>query len=517
MATPPAQAGVAGVNLSALNAISDINTRTVLQSIVDGWHVRNGVTGSGDNAFITKGELTTMKSTGTGLFGNGQLGMAAGNGTMGNINPDAIPGIISQMQARIMTSPLFIDLGARIDLVDAANLANGTAITNEITNRSTADAAIYTTYNAQISVINGNVSSLSSTMTTTVSNVAALSSSVTTLTAQVGTNTSAISTESSARVSADNSISSKYSVKIDTNGYVTGFGLISTANNSTPYSQFIIRSDQFAIASPSGPGITPQVPFIVNTTTDADGNGPGVYIDTAMIKILHASKIDTRGLTIKDAYGTVIFGGGSSLDWGQISGQPGGIYNSNISISSGGTLSGGGGGTVSLSGLGAGNFAWLSQINSGNISTYIAGAAIGTAYIGNAAITNAKIGNAEVDTLKIAGQSVTISGSMWDWGGGITNSFYAPDGGTLSIVATVAAAGEYGGQPSMVVVLEGSFGAMTIVGAPVPTGGGGTRYAAGTQVGTWSLGAGTHYVGFYVSSNGDICDSSKLLWFFTMR
>ena len=106
---------------------------------------------------------------------------------------------------------------------------------------------------------------------------------------------------------------------------------------------------------------------------------------------------------------------------------------------------------------------------------------------------------------------------MWDWGGGITNSFYAPDGGTLSIVATVAAAGEYGGQPSMVVVLEGSFGAMTIVGAPVPTGGGGTRYAAGTQVGTWSLGAGTHYVGFYVSSNGDIWDSSKLLWFFTMR
>ena len=114
--------------------------------------------------------------------------------------------------------------------------------------------------------------------------MAALSSTVTTLQATVGSNTTAIQTEATARVNADNDIYSKYSVKIDTNGYVTGFGLISTANNSTPYSEFTVRADRFAIGSPSGPGITPEVPFIVLTTTDSKGNPPGVYIDKAVIK-----------------------------------------------------------------------------------------------------------------------------------------------------------------------------------------------------------------------------------------
>ena len=75
-----------------------------------------------------------------------------------------------------------------------------------------------------------------------------------------------------------------------------------------------------------------------------------------------------------------------------------------------------------------GNFAYLSSITSANISTYIAGAAIGTGYIadaaittakigdaaitaakiGNAAITTAKIGSAAVDTLQLAGNAVTV-------------------------------------------------------------------------------------------------------------
>jgi hypothetical protein len=77
---------------------------------------------------------------------------------------------------------------------------------------------------------------------------------------------------------------------------------------------------------------------------------------------------------------------------------------------------------------GFGNFAYLNTITSANISTYIAGAAIGTAYISNAAITNAliangaissakigdaeittaKIGDAQVTTLKIGNENVTI-------------------------------------------------------------------------------------------------------------
>ena len=82
-------------------------------------------------------------------------------------------------------------------------------------------------------------------------------------------------------------ISGAYTVKIDNNGYVTGFGLASTANDDTPFSEFAIRADRFYVASPSGPGITPIVPFVVNTTTQTV-NGvsvpAGVYMDAAYIK-----------------------------------------------------------------------------------------------------------------------------------------------------------------------------------------------------------------------------------------
>ena len=67
---------------------------------------------------------------------------------------------------------------------------------------------------------------------------------------------------------------------------------------------------------------------------------------------------------------------------------------------------------------GQGDFATLDAINLDNISTYIEGAAIGTAQIGNLAVNNSKIGNLAVNnskidnlavsTLKIANNAVTI-------------------------------------------------------------------------------------------------------------
>lgn len=51
-------------------------------------------------------------------------------------------------------------------------------------------------------------------------------------------------------------------------------------------------------------------------------------------------------------------------------------------------------------------------INLANISTYISGAAIGTAYIANLAVTTGKIANLAVDTLQIANQAVTVPASV---------------------------------------------------------------------------------------------------------
>jgi hypothetical protein len=158
----------------------------------------------------------------------------------------------------------------------------------------------------------------------------ALANSVTTLQTTVGGNTTAIQT---AQTSVDG-INAKYTVKIDSNGYVTGFGLISEALDGTPKSAFAVRADAFSIASPAVPadestgqlGIAAQtrVPFIVYTTTQTiDGVviNPGVYMDSACITRLNANQIDTRGLTVKDADGNVIFGSGTGVPPGLAEGQ----------------------------------------------------------------------------------------------------------------------------------------------------------------------------------------------------
>jgi multidrug resistance efflux pump len=173
---------------------------------------------------------------------------------------------------------------------DARIAANAAAITTETTARINGDNAITNSVTTQFSTVNNNIAALQQADTTITNSVASLSSTVTTLQATVGANTSAIQTEATTRANADNDLYAKYSVKIDQNGYVSGFGLMSTANNAAPSSTFIVRADSFAVGSPSGPGITPAVPFVVKTTPSTNPDGStipvGVYMGSAYVKEL---------------------------------------------------------------------------------------------------------------------------------------------------------------------------------------------------------------------------------------
>lgn len=166
---------------------------------------------------------------------------------------------------------------------------------------------------------------------------------------------------------------------------------------------------------------------------------PGVVINGSMLVdgSLTASKIDTRGLTIKDSYGNVVFSAGVGLSYTMVTGlgslatQNSVAYsaltgtkpptnadntasNTAAGIAGQGTLATQNyatiGSTIKLpdgSVMGTGDFVnRLGQINSSNISTFMAAAAIGNAYIGNAA----------VDTLNIAGNAVTVPLSFWNDG-----------------------------------------------------------------------------------------------------
>lgn len=87
---------------------------------------------------------------------------------------------------------------------------------------------------------------------------------------------------------------------------------------------------------------------------------PGTVIDGSLLVTgsVTAAKINTNGLTIRDQAGNAILTAGSSLATstltipGTVNSVPSGWLNNNISISSNGTLSGGGGGQVTIGGLG---------------------------------------------------------------------------------------------------------------------------------------------------------------------
>lgn len=261
---------------------------------------------------------------------------------------------------------------------------------------------------------------------------------------------------------------------------------------------------------------------------------PGVVIDGNLLvngtisgqkiaaNTVTADKIDSRNLTIKDASGNIIFGSGTNLDWSRITSQPSGIYNSNISIGANGALSGAGGGQVSLTGLGAGDFAFIDQLTTSNIGTYIQSAAIGTALIANAAITSAKIGTAAIETakigdlavntIKIAGNAVTVTGSVASRNYNSSVSLSTTSGGVLSVIVWVE-----GGYASngVSVKLNGSE-LIYFEGNDYFNGATQTNYKSSqTMVIVVSVGSGTQTVSFVnsgsPSNNGPVIRAVALL------
>jgi len=114
----------------------------------------------------------------------------------------------------------------------------------------------------------------------------------------------AIQQEQTTRISETGELFAKYTVKVDMNGYVSGFGLASTANNATPTSEFAVRADRFYIANPTGPSIEPAVPFIVQTTpTTINGVSVpvGVYMTDAFIRNGTITNVKIGNAAIDDA------------------------------------------------------------------------------------------------------------------------------------------------------------------------------------------------------------------------
>ena len=188
-----------------------------------------------------------------------------------------------------------------------------------------------------------------------------------------------------------------------------------------------------------------------NASNNITYNGSSITLNGTVV---FPSNIDSNNLTLKDGSGNVILGAGTPLNFGNITPASGwlnnnifisggaingigtgagttvanssiavsggvisgigtgngtAVANNAISINANGTLSGAGGGAVTVPGLDNTIVRSANPITSANVSTYIGAAAIGTAYIQNAAITTALIGTAQITTLKVANEAITSS------------------------------------------------------------------------------------------------------------
>lgn len=283
----------------SVEGIADPQAQQVLRYILDVLAVRQGATGDGENAFITRKEL---RDTGVSIPRLGDTHLQAGTTPDAGTVRDRLEALlgtnIQAIQDAIAASPSFQLLGTPVAGIGAG---------------------------AQIADVRR-------AMNNSFASFAQLSQ---TLQAQIGEQRVLIYQNSEATADLDGKASAQWYVKIDNGGQVAGIGLFSTKNNDTTLSEFYVRADRFAIGSP---GVTrvknpdgsyqaaaqAELPFVVFTTpTNVDGKTvqPGVYmrrtfihdaaITNAMIANAAVNTLEIAGNAVTVASGAT--GGSVSL------------------------------------------------------------------------------------------------------------------------------------------------------------------------------------------------------------
>jgi hypothetical protein len=151
-------------------------------------------------------------------------------------------------------------LGARIDVVVAANSQNAASIVTEQNARITADSALSTRVDAVSANVGSNTATITTLQQSQATNYAALASSINTLTVTLNGHSTSIQTQQT----VTDGLSAQYAIKIDNNGWISGYGLTSTPVNGIPVSEFAVRSDKFSIWLPGYAGIAPFQVQMVN-------------------------------------------------------------------------------------------------------------------------------------------------------------------------------------------------------------------------------------------------------------
>ena len=122
------------------------------------------------------------------------------------------------------------------------------------------------------------------------------------LSTTTGDNTASITTQAT----SIGGLEAQYTVKIDNNNRIAGFGLASNSSGSTPTSEFVVIADKFSVVDPSSTTETPIVPFQITAqkillTSDVEVSG------SLLAGTIDANRINIDDVTLDtDANGRLI-------------------------------------------------------------------------------------------------------------------------------------------------------------------------------------------------------------------
>ena len=293
---------ILGLNDSVGSINTSVGTITVrlvdLQSQIDALSV---ISGDANNIITLLATETTNRIAGdTAIVAVlDKMGAADGDNVSFLLNLDTVKvGPTETLSARLSSiTSQFGTVSANVTAEATARAASDTAISQTIAKlgalNGTGTAFVIDLNTAYVGVseslgqrlsgiatsVNANAAAILSEQSTRANADSALSTTLTTLQTTVNGHTTTISTQAT----TINGIQAKYAVKVDNNGYVSGFGLISTANNGTVTSTFNILADAFKVYN----GTTAVAPFEVV--------GGVVYIKEANIQTLQVGKLIAGG------------------------------------------------------------------------------------------------------------------------------------------------------------------------------------------------------------------------------
>ena len=146
----------------------------------------------------------------------------------------------------------------------------------EITSKRTAEQAKADKNQELIDLYTSQIAELNAAKVDANAQKTAISSQVAKITADKARLNSLVLTESK--------IKAQHTIKLDSGGVISSYGLAIEESGGTNYSNFVIRANSFALAGPASAGSTPYYPFIFRNTPFTDPVTGAVFPVGAYIK-----------------------------------------------------------------------------------------------------------------------------------------------------------------------------------------------------------------------------------------